>query len=184
MDLPSSHFTHVFTNFGVELVPSPRQCLNEIYRVLLPGGINAFTHWESVGWYSWVGKGVASLASDGDAPPYPAWSEFASAFGHNKTEQWYDINYVVAEIEKAGFVDLRKSLYENKTTYKNAREFWALFGHIFQQLIRSFWSEEQREKWYPKLEGAMIKVLGEEFGDGEVTIDWSAWVIVSKKPDA
>jgi hypothetical protein len=182
MDLQSSHFTHVFTNFGVAAVPSPRSCLTEIFRVLSPGGINAFTHWASAGSYELIGKAIEELSTDNEKPPFPSWSEFYAIFSLDKAEKWYDIDYVVAETEKAGFVDIRKTLYKTQTKHKDAQECWDSFQGITKIIVQSFWNTEQKEKWYPNLEGAMIKVLEKEYGPGVVTIDWSAWVIISKKP--
>ena len=50
-------------------------------------------------------------------------------------------------------------------------------------IVNNWWGAEQKEKWFPSLQAAMVKLLKEEFGDGKVRLVSSAWVIVARKPD-
>ena len=48
--LGDADFTHVFTNFGIHLAKDADAALAEMYRVLAPGGICAFTTWKKLQW--------------------------------------------------------------------------------------------------------------------------------------
>ena len=73
MDLPANHFTHILTNFALVGIPEPPRALREMYRVLRPSGITAFSIWKTVGWFDITGAAVASIPG---APRYPTYEEF------------------------------------------------------------------------------------------------------------
>ncbi|KAL0256462.1 hypothetical protein SLS55_008857 [Diplodia seriata] len=177
LDVASDTFTHVLTNFAFVGLPDPGQVLSEWHRVLRPGGTCGFTVWEFVGWYPPVEAAVKSLRG----PKFPTWKEFCKAFA-TTDDPWEERSFFERGVGAAGFENMRVEHFENRTKHANAREFCELYGVICKVITEKFWSEEEKEKYGPLLEPAIEKALQEQFGEGEFSLDWKAWIITAKKP--
>ncbi|KAL1624820.1 hypothetical protein SLS56_007620 [Neofusicoccum ribis] len=180
MDVPSAHFTHILTNFGVVGIPDPRRAIREWRRALRPGGVAGFTVWEGVGWYPAVEAAVRSLGPGG--PPFPTWQEFGRAFSGGPDDTWEDRPFFEREVAAAGFEAVRSEMFVNRTTHASAAEFTEVFGGMLKVITEKFWSEAEKEKYGPLLSGAVEKALRELYGEGEIELDWRAWVVTAKVP--
>lgn len=176
MDVPSNTFTHVLTNFGFVGARNPRLVLEEWRRILRPGGIAGFTVWEFVGWFPIVEAAVRTL----DGPKFPTWKEFCTTFSSGGP--WDERAFFEKEINAAGFEEVRIETRENKTRHANAKEFCDVYGGMCKVIMGNFWGEEEKEKCGPLLNSAIEKALKEQQGEGEVVLDWKAWVVTAKAP--
>ncbi|EKG13249.1 hypothetical protein MPH_09530 [Macrophomina phaseolina MS6] len=177
MDVPSNTFTHVLTNFGFVGIADPRRVLSEWRRVLRPAGVCGFTIWESVGWFPVVGAAVRSL----HGPAFPTWKEFCNSFSATE-EAWEERAFFEREIEAVGFEEVRVESFENQTMHASAKEFCEVYGGMCKVITEKLWSEEEKEKYGPELNAAIERALKEQHGDGEVVLDWKAWVVTAKAP--
>lgn len=178
----SSSFTHVLTNFGIIGMPSPRQALREQHRVLRPAGTAAFSVWQTTGWYPIVERAVASIPG---APLFPPFAQFSTSWasqGSDAEERWTEGGFLERVARETGFVDVAVELVPNVTRHRDAEAFCALYGDMLRTVTRGCWSEEQRKKMGDLVVPAVVSLLKEEFGGGEVSLQWAAWCVTAKKP--
>lgn len=71
IDFEDNTFTHVFTNFGIQVFPDQTLALKEIYRVLKPGGTLGITSWATAGWMPPFQRAFPDWAVP---PPFLAWA--------------------------------------------------------------------------------------------------------------
>lgn len=58
--LPSNIYTHLACNFGPGMAP-PDKTLAESFRMLQPGGIAAWTQWQTVGWLADISRAFSDI---------------------------------------------------------------------------------------------------------------------------
>ena len=182
MDLPSNHFTHVISNFGLIGIPEPRAILSEVYRVLRPSGTAAFSIFKSVGWFDIARVAIANIPG---APAFPTWEESFTTSMKNPQpgdDQWTKPEYFEQQIRKAGFTDVKTVLHENQTRCKNAEEYLKVFTMVMNAILRNAWSQEDFERIEPHMQGAVVDELKRRFGDGEIVLKWEAYCITTKTP--
>ncbi|RDX48913.1 hypothetical protein OH76DRAFT_1404102 [Lentinus brumalis] len=181
MDLPSNHFTHVFTNFAVVGVSDPRALLAESFRVLRPFGVHAFTIWKYVGWFPISTAAVARIPG---APPVPPFEEFVKVFSKEAREDddWADMAFVEEHIRKAGFEDVPIVVRKNTIKAQSAEEYVNAYGGLTMTLLGNMWSAEEKARVTPHIEKALLEELKSRFGDGEVLLDCEAWCITARAP--
>ncbi|KAL1391277.1 hypothetical protein HDK64DRAFT_266848 [Phyllosticta capitalensis] len=180
LPFPNDHFTHVLTNFGVVGIPKPRLVLGEIHRVLRPNGIASFSIWKDVGWYPILEKAAAIIPG---APPMRSFAEFTT-FASSEGNRWIESDFVESVAKETGFGDVSMQLVENVSRHRDAKLFFTLYGHMFRLVFQCFWGQEQMEKLGALVEPAVTSVLKEEFGEGEISLQWSAWCVTAKKSGA
>ncbi|KAI9698156.1 MAG: hypothetical protein M1836_004158 [Candelina mexicana] len=176
MDLPSNHFTHVLTNFGISFISDPSAALNEWFRILLPSGICGLTSWSTIGWYPEVAAALATLPGP---PPIPSMPEFIrSANGGD----WHLGSYISQTLTQHGFVDVKTETVEHKASISSPAKLCETLGPMVGLITGKFWSEQQREELGPQVMPAVRKFLDEKYGDGILELDWVAIVATARKP--
>ncbi|TFK81140.1 S-adenosyl-L-methionine-dependent methyltransferase [Polyporus arcularius HHB13444] len=181
MDLPSNHYTHVFTNFALVGVADPRALLAESFRVLRPSGVHAFTIWKHVGWFPIATAAVARIPG---APRVPPFEEFTKLFLKEPGEgdNWTDMAFVEEQVRNAGFEDVHIALHKNATKAQNPEEYVKAYGGMTTTMLGNAWNEEEKARVSPYIEAALMEELKSRFGDGEVPLDWEAWCITARVP--
>ena len=182
MDLPSDHFTHVVSSFALVSFPDPRAALAEIHRVLRPSGVAGFTIWKAVGWFDVVRAAVERIPG---GPPFPSFQQFSASFakgGLPDHDQWIFPAFFEERMREAGFEDVRTVVRENRTTYEDAEVCVRTFTPLMNFAFATIWSAEERKTVEGHVEPAMLEVVKERFGDGEVALDWEAYCVTAKVP--
>ncbi|RDW90795.1 gliotoxin thiomethyltransferase [Aspergillus mulundensis] len=163
MDLPSQHFTHVYTAF---------ECL----RILKPGGIFAATVWKDVPQISMTLSSISPLQPD---LPLPTASEFIPQL----LKGWDSETTVQSELEAAGFTDIKITPVTAKVAMPIA-EFVELSKSMVPAFLGRFWTKEQREEHEGRVPEVMTKWLENEFGvGGSVPLEPTALVVTAQKPE-
>lgn len=148
----------------------------EMHRLLVPGGVNAFSTWETVGWLDYVREALSRI--DG-APPFPSQSEGFHKIQHGN--KWEDKAWIK---EKASRYYDEVEIYSlPKLHHLSKEEFVTTFGGpMTQGMLSLFWSEENKEKYGPQLADA-LRDLVEEKGMDHVDLQMDALITVVKKAE-
>ncbi|PIL26382.1 hypothetical protein GSI_12139 [Ganoderma sinense ZZ0214-1] len=187
MDRPSDHFTHVISSFALVVFPDPRAALSEIRRVLRPHGLAGFTIWKSVGWFDVARTAVERIPG---APRFPTFQEFSASSAKAASpgavradcDQWIFPAFFEARIREAGFEDVRTVVRENRTRYEDAEACVRVFAPLMNFSLASMWSAEERERVEGQFRTALLEVVKERFGEGEVGLDWEAYCVSATVP--
>ncbi|KZT60631.1 S-adenosyl-L-methionine-dependent methyltransferase [Calocera cornea HHB12733] len=176
--LPSSHYTHVLTSFALMLVPKPLSALQEIHRLLLPGGVNGFTTWNHVGWIPLVQRAFTAIPG---IPPFPSEDKYKDFMG---TGRWDLPAFIKQQVEAQGFVDVKIDRVSADSDIPSPEEFVKRFGHMFVGLTTRWFTEEQKKAdWPEKIKETLLKQLQEEYGVGKPwKMPMTANVVTCRKP--
>ena len=85
-------------------------------------------------------------------------------------------------MREAGFVDVRTELHANETRYATAEEYVQIFAGMTKMVAGNIWTEEQRALIMPRFDQALLEVLKEHFGEGEIVLKWEAYCVTAKVP--
>ncbi|KAF2089487.1 S-adenosyl-L-methionine-dependent methyltransferase [Saccharata proteae CBS 121410] len=178
MPLPSAHYTHTFTNFGIMLLPRPFTALSEIRRVLRPNGVCSFTSWNSVGWYPAVYAAALRLPS---YSPLPTWPEFLNGVGEEGASQWHDKDWIRQTVEEQGFVVEACEVVKQITTQKDSDDFIKTFEGMVRVTVKRAWGAVNEEQKVRLLKDKIQDVLQEWYGNGKCSLDWVAIIVKARK---
>jgi ubiquinone/menaquinone biosynthesis C-methylase UbiE len=138
--LPDSHFTHSFTNQGIQFFQDASLGASEIYRTLKPGGIAIVTSWtKELGHVRAVQEAQKSYKPDAPLFDFPI------------PEQWYQASHLEKTLREAGFAEVE---VKEKTVWyatKNREEMNALLFGMFMNFPVG-WSEEENVEFKKHLE--------------------------------
>lgn len=176
--LPKDYFTHVITNMGLMLMPDSQTALNEIFRILRPGGICAFSTWKTAGWVPDV---VAALATIPGAPPFPDTEKLMIGVNHGAL--WHHPSYVEQQLPAHGFEDAKVVTITSLASVDSPATYVEMFWRILTGMIYIFWSNEDREKYTGLAKPALLKYMTEKYGEGQ-RIEWEMTAILAtaRKP--
>ncbi|KZT60630.1 S-adenosyl-L-methionine-dependent methyltransferase [Calocera cornea HHB12733] len=175
--LPSASYTHVLSSFVLMLVPKPQQALAEIHRILVPGGVNAFTTWNTVGWLPWVQDAFAAIPG---CPPFPPAEKRLNPAG---TGRWDLPEVLREEVEKVGFVDVNVELREERPVMDNPEMYVRLFANMLLSLATKWFTDEEKKEYTDKIKQTLLKQLQEKFGEGKpFDMPMTANLVTCKKP--
>ncbi|KZT60622.1 S-adenosyl-L-methionine-dependent methyltransferase [Calocera cornea HHB12733] len=175
--LPSSHYTHVITSFAIMFVPKPLAALQEIYRLLVPGGMNGFTTWNYVGWIPLMQRAFSVLPG---IPPFPKEEQYQDFMG---TGRWDIPAYIKGQVEAQGFVDVKIDVVSADSDIPSPELFVKLFGNMFVGLTTRWFTEEQKAEWEEKIKSTLLVQLQGEYGVGKPwKMPMTANVVTCRKP--
>jgi ubiquinone/menaquinone biosynthesis C-methylase UbiE len=112
VDVPSDHYTHAFSTFGLMMIPDASKALGEMFRVLEPSGTIGITTWHKVGWLPFFSECVArakgsSNKEENANPPLPIVVNCSAE------------SYVRTVLENAGFQNIMVSTFETPWSFAN-----------------------------------------------------------------
>lgn len=169
LDFPNDSFDFVLCGFGLWFFPRPEHSLQEMLRVLKPGGCLALTTWaKDSPFLVWVRREIAaSLPAEAPAP-----NKKMASPTFNAPEK------IHAALRQAGFSDIDVGMEEHDFVYSNDEDWWL-----------SLWSHGIRSRFenldvtaLEKLKSEMIqKVQFMKQADG-IHTSWQALFARSYKP--
>ncbi|KZO90150.1 S-adenosyl-L-methionine-dependent methyltransferase, partial [Calocera viscosa TUFC12733] len=154
--LPSSSYTHVVSAFVLMLVPKPVDALQEIHRILIPGGVNAFTTWHTTGWVLWLQRAFAAIPG---CPPFPT----KELYGNH----WDTPDFFQDVVAQQGFVDVKVVQKQDKPVIDSPEMYVRLFANMILGLATKWFTDEQKKEYTEKIKATLLKQLQEEFAEGE-----------------
>lgn len=143
-------------------------------RLLIPGGINAFSTWEAVGWFAYVGEALARIPG---APPFPNNEEIFRIM--QRGNRWDDKDWIR---EKALEYYAQVDVYSLPKVHRiSAEEFIDTFGGpMVLEMLSLFWGEENKEKYGHQLAGCLRDLLTDKRME-YVNLQMDAIITVAKK---
>lgn len=143
-------------------------------RILVPGGINAFSTWETVGWIEHVREALGRIPG---APPFPTQQEGFHKLQHGN--KWENKEWIREKTSK--YFD-QVDIYDLPKIHRlSAEEFVKTFGGpMTQGMLSLFWGEEHKTKYGPQLEDRLRELLQEKKMD-YVDLQMDALITVAKK---
>lgn len=148
----------------------------ECFRILQPSGICALSTWDTVGWIPDVQAAFATLPG---SPMFPDKETFYASLGKGR---WYETSFVEQKLTAFGFADVKVEVVRRTSQTKDAAEFFRVFDTMLRVIAERFWSEEERRRCGPLVEGALLKHLKAKYGDGIIEMDWAAILATGRKP--
>jgi ubiquinone/menaquinone biosynthesis C-methylase UbiE len=173
---PSDKFTHILLNFGPMIFTDGQAGLDELYRLLRPGGTMAMSSWKKVGWVEDVRAG---FASDPEIPPFPPYEEFRKLI--NSGGDWDDSQWIKDNLTKTGFVDVEAVELSSNTASSSVDEFSRMMAGMVGMIQGRLWTQEQREKYGARTNDAVLAYMRSKYPDGEIKWDWTAIIATAKK---
>lgn len=142
--------------------------------MLVPGGINAFSTWETVGWIEYVRDALARVPG---APPFPDQKEGFHKLQHGN--KWEDKEWIREKASK--YFDEVEIFPLPKVHRLTAEEFVKTFGGpMTRGMLSLFWGEENKEEYGPQLEQCLRESLQEKKLD-HVDLQMDALITIAKK---
>lgn len=145
-----------------------------MHRILVPGGINAFSTWETVGWLEYVREALSRIEG---APSFPNQAEGFPKLQHGN--KWENKNWIKEKVSKY-YDDVE--IYElPKIHHLTSEEFVNTFGGpMTQGMLTLFWSQEDKDKYGPMLPVCLRDMLKEK-GMDHVDLQMDALITVARK---
>ncbi|KAJ5640937.1 hypothetical protein N7528_000562 [Penicillium herquei] len=196
--LPSSHFTHVFTSFGMTqyhhaallsyerlltflrllafmAVPRSLTALDETTRILQPGGTIGFTTWIQPGWVPILKKAIELLPG---RLPWPTAEEFMRTLGEG---EWDSPAWIESQLKERGFCDINVTSVTRSNPLA-VSDFVDMSMFMVPVVIEYFWSEKMRQENKDKIKSTLEKYILDTYGEnGEVSGEWVAIVSTARK---
>ncbi|KAJ5753632.1 uncharacterized protein N7511_007785 [Penicillium nucicola] len=174
--LPSDHFTHVFSAFVLMAIPKPFDALDETVRILQPGGTTAFSTWIEPGWVPIARKAVATIPGN---LPFPTTQEFLNNTGDG---EWNSVPWIEFQLKERGLEDINVH-EESRNIGVPSSRFTDITIMMVGLIVKSFWTEEQREANADKVRPALEKYVLDTYGEnGDVETKWIAIISTARKP--
>lgn len=171
LELEDGGFDAAYSNFGVIFFPDRVQGFREMARVLAPGGRAAVTGWsrpERVGFFR------AFRTALGEAfPDLPPPEEPPAAFSLADPERFEE------EMRAGGFEDVEVHPVTRTWSFPDPVAVWEAMtttNPVFPSLMARLGDGGRRD-----LEAALVRQLGERFGDEPVTFEAEALVGIGRR---
>lgn len=152
--LAGDYFSHVFMNFGPQLMREPQQMLIESHRILQPSGILGFTTWVRPGFVA----SMRAVFPDFNPGPTPVAGE------------WRDASKMKEILTGLGFEDVRIEECVFESEHEDVEGYLELFTEV---LMKSFFDragEEAKTRY-----GEYI------WQPGNMKMQWMALVVTARK---
>ncbi|OQV00420.1 Methyltransferase domain-containing protein [Cladophialophora immunda] len=172
---PSSHFTHIFFNFGPQILSNPLDGIRECHRILRSGGVLSCSTWQDVPWWADYRAGIAKHPS---LPPFPSDEQLGHAFS-DTTERWNSVEDVKAHMQECGFRDAEVQVVEN-TTKMDVAEVEAMLPYSLDMMVQKFW-KDKFEQFKEPARRAILDHMKDKYGSGPVVWKWVGIVAGGRK---
>ncbi|KAF7159498.1 hypothetical protein CNMCM5623_004836 [Aspergillus felis] len=173
--LPSAHYTHVFSAFAFNLFPDDQAAMKECFRILQPGGTLAVSTWCSAIWVTLIQSAIASIPSD---LPTPTTKDIFGLYNKN----WADESRVRAQFEQAGFTDINVTTVAKQYPVP-VQELAEACKISLPHITGKFWTQEQRDKYEAEVPKAVLRILEEQTGkNGLGSMEAEAIIATARKP--
>ncbi|EXJ73500.1 uncharacterized protein A1O5_03261 [Cladophialophora psammophila CBS 110553] len=173
---PTSKFTHIFFNFGPQILSNPLAGIKECHRILRPGGTLCLSTWQEVPWFRDYRAGIAREPS---LPPFPSDEQLRHAFT-DTPERWDNVEDVRAHLEECGFQDVKLQVVEN-TTKMEVAEVEAMLTFSLDMMIEKFWKKEGLEQVKGPARRAVLDYVKEKYASGPVVWKWIGIIASGRK---
>nr|POE63391.1 methyltransferase tpch [Quercus suber] len=172
-ELPENSLDYVFSNFGIFFSADDTRSLADTLRVLKPRGTAGFATWKDVAW--WPSLAAPALRKFvPEAPEVPAPGSASPPSG------WTDVESVRGKLEAAGFCDVEVAEFRFGIDIE-AEEFARATGVLVGVMAKRAWDPEVFAAAGPKIEGALLRYLKEEFSDGRWDGEMTAIISLGRK---
>ncbi|KIW89258.1 uncharacterized protein Z519_10111 [Cladophialophora bantiana CBS 173.52] len=172
----TAKFTHIFFNFGPQILSNPLAGIRECHRILQPGGTLCLSTWQEVPWFRDYRAGIAR---DPSLPPFPSDEQLRHTFTETP-ERWDNVEDVRAHLEECGFHDVKLQVVEN-TTKMEVAEVEAMLPFSLDMMIEKFWKKEGLEQVKGPARRAVLDYVKEKYSSGPVVWKWIGIVASGRK---
>ncbi|KAL7812667.1 S-adenosyl-L-methionine-dependent methyltransferase [Trichoderma aethiopicum] len=169
--LPDSSFSHVGVALALHLIPDPDAVVKDCIRILKPGGVFGASTWPKATaemfWIPDMRTALESLPFDAPMPqPVPMQMHHSG--------RWDDAAWVERHLaEDLGLTGVSVRESEGSYRFGSADEFMATFHMMVPWLMKTFWSDEVRERHSPEeVKGLVKRHLEEKYGGEGWSIGW------------
>ncbi|KAJ5780324.1 hypothetical protein N7457_005484 [Penicillium paradoxum] len=173
-DLPSDHYSHVFTAFAYMAIPDSIKALDETIRILQPGGTIAFSTWIEPGWIALARRAIEGIPGN---LPFPETQELLASLNDG---EWYSKPWIESQLENRGFQDVDVRVSKIKLALISS-VFVDMAMMMIPSMTKSFWTDKQREEHADKLRPALEKYAKDTFGDGDIETEWVALLSTARQ---
>lgn len=175
---PSSHYTHVFFNFGPSLLRNPYAGIRECHRMLQPGGVFGFTAWEHIPWLDEYRPALEKFPG----LPLPESCESVLGLFSETAEQWTSVDHMRTHLETNGFVDVEVQQVTRTTVYSFEDVVMIMPGTV-GIFTSKLWTQEQRDTMTAPVVEVIKDHIREKHGDQPLQWVWKAFVVTGRKPE-
>jgi ubiquinone/menaquinone biosynthesis C-methylase UbiE len=169
LDFEDGSFDAAVSLFGVTLFDSRKRGLEEMLRVVVPGGKALFATWAKPEENTLLGVGEAALRAA--LPEHPA-------LGGSLTLTEPDA--CAAELEAVGFEQVATHRFQKRLRFASVDEYWSTFEKTSPQLF--LLRQELTSEAYIKLTEAARSALLATCGDDSFELNASAILAVGEQP--
>ncbi|KAJ6444916.1 Short-chain dehydrogenase [Purpureocillium lavendulum] len=169
--LPADEFTHVAITLGLHLIPDPDAVLEDVKRVLQPGGMFGATTFPASNagrfWYADMRAALASLPFA--APPLPD----PMPMQVHTRGRWYDAAWAAAHLAASGFRDVRVRVVPGRHRVEGAEAWLRAFGGMLPWVMATWWPAAlRRAHGEDEVRGLVRRFLEDKYGGGGWDVEW------------
>ncbi|KPI40821.1 uncharacterized protein AB675_10540 [Cyphellophora attinorum] len=161
--LRSSHYTHVFVEFGPFVLRDSSKGLQECHRMLKPDGMLSTATWQYV---PWIDEFKPVFKNNPEFPPFADGTPEAAK----------------RNLEADGFVDVESKAYVHDVAF-SVEDVVSALPAILSMIQNTLWTQEQRAQYDAPVRQAIEALLVEKYGaEGMIPWSWEAVVATGRKP--
>jgi SAM-dependent methyltransferase len=168
LPFPDGSFDAAFSMFGLIFFPDRARGLNEIFRVLRPGGTIALTSWVPFAEIPLIQSLFAAIGRHLNTP-----------FGSSGPPPLGSSELIHAELGAAGFVNIEATRTQHTTHAPTMRAYWDAMSRSNAPLVLV---RKRLGDGWPAFEAGVVADLENEFGAGPQNLTMPAWISVAKRP--
>jgi hypothetical protein len=146
-------------------------------RVLKPGGTLGFTVWhkDNSGW-------VPDMRSSFEALPFEAPMPSVVPMAPNGKGEFIDASLISEQLRRYGFVDIEVQTVEHIVRVDSAEDYLRMFGMMRDLMMKTFWSEESKEKAKGMLDDHIVRHLTKKHHGQGWAMPWTLIIATCRKP--
>ncbi|CAG8179390.1 unnamed protein product [Penicillium salamii] len=172
-ELPSSFYDYIFTAFAYMALPKSIKALD--VRMLKPNGVIAFSTWIEPGWITVARRAIQQMPGH---LPFPETTDLLKKLTDG---EWHSVDWIKSQLEERDFegIDIR---VETAKITLGSSVFVDMSMLMLPIMMKSFWTEEQREMYEPRVHAALVEYVEDAFGYGkDVETEWVAIISTARK---